>query len=78
MRCSSGDLWRGLNEPKGYSALLILVVDAGMDDPRRLGRSRPLPALRSTKHDKVFTYDIGATRGTHLAHLGLTVGDGGG
>jgi hypothetical protein len=31
---SSGDLRPGLNEPKGYSALLILVVDAGMDDPR--------------------------------------------
>jgi hypothetical protein len=38
MSRSSGDLWPGLNEPKGYSALLILVVDAGMDDPRRLGR----------------------------------------
>jgi hypothetical protein len=25
----------------------------------------------------VFTYGIKATRGTHLAHLGLTVGDGG-
>jgi hypothetical protein len=31
---SSGDLRPGLNELKGYSALLILVVDAGMDDPR--------------------------------------------
>jgi hypothetical protein len=31
---SSSDLWLGLNEPKGYSALLILVVDAGMDDQR--------------------------------------------
>jgi hypothetical protein len=41
-------------------------------------RSRPLSVLRSTKHDKVFTYDIGATRGTRLAHLGLTVGDDGG
>jgi hypothetical protein len=40
-------------------------------------RSRPLSALRSTKHDEVFTYDIGATRGTHLAHLGLMAGDGG-
>jgi hypothetical protein len=40
--------------------------------------SRSLPALRSTKHDKVFTYGIGAMRGTPLAHLGLTAGDGGG
>jgi hypothetical protein len=35
---SSSDLRPGLNEPKGYSALLILAVDAGMDDPRRLSR----------------------------------------
>jgi hypothetical protein len=35
--CSSGDLRPGLNEPKGYSALVILVVDARMDNPRRLG-----------------------------------------
>jgi hypothetical protein len=28
---SSGDLWPGLNEPKGYPALLILAVDVGMD-----------------------------------------------
>jgi hypothetical protein len=35
---SSGDLRPGLNEPKGYSALLILVVDAGMDDPWWLSR----------------------------------------
>jgi hypothetical protein len=88
---SSGDMWLGLNELKGYLALLILVIDGGMDDPWRLGRqgrrarpmavahrSKPLPALRSTKHDKVFTYGIGATRGTRLAHLGLTAGDGGG
>jgi hypothetical protein len=39
---------------------------------------RPLPALQSTKHDEVFTYSIGAMQGTHLAHLGLTVGDSGG
>jgi hypothetical protein len=32
MSRSSGDMRLGLNEPKGYSALLILVVDAGMDD----------------------------------------------
>jgi hypothetical protein len=37
MSRSSGDLRPGLNEPKGYSTLLILVIDAGMDDPRRLG-----------------------------------------
>jgi hypothetical protein len=29
----SGDMWLGLNELKGYLALLILVIDAGMDDP---------------------------------------------
>jgi hypothetical protein len=40
--------------------------------------SRLLPVLWSTKHDKVFTYGIGVMRGTHLAHLGLTAGDGGG
>jgi hypothetical protein len=34
VRHSSGDLQPGLNEPKGYSALVILVVDAGTDDPR--------------------------------------------
>jgi hypothetical protein len=50
---SSGDLRQGLNEPKWYPALLILAVDAGMDDPRRLGRQRrrdrggmPGPRLR--------------------------------
>jgi hypothetical protein len=86
---SSSDLRLGLNEPKGYSTLLILAVDAGMNDPWRLHRqgrrawptvaahrSMPLPALRSTKYDKVFTYGIGATWGTRLAHLGLTTGDG--
>jgi hypothetical protein len=36
--CSSSDLRPGLNESKGYSALLILAVDAGMDDPWQLGR----------------------------------------
>jgi hypothetical protein len=41
-------------------------------------RSRSLPALWSTKNDKVFTYGIGVTRETRLAHLGLTAGDGGG
>jgi hypothetical protein len=30
---SSGDLRPGLNEPKGYPALLILAVDTGMDGP---------------------------------------------
>jgi hypothetical protein len=35
---SSSDLWLGLNEPKGYSALLILAVDVGMDDPRWLSQ----------------------------------------
>jgi hypothetical protein len=88
---SSGNLWPGLNESKGYLSLLILAVDAGMDDPRRLGRqgrrarptvvahrSRPLPVLRSTKHDEVFIYGIEATRGTRLAHLGLMAGDDGG
>jgi hypothetical protein len=35
---SSGDLRLGLNESKGYSYLLILVIDAGMDDPWWLDR----------------------------------------
>jgi hypothetical protein len=69
----------GLNELKGYSALLILVVDVGMDDPRQLSRqgrrarptaaahrSRPLPVFQSTKHNKVFTYGIRATQGRTL------------
>jgi hypothetical protein len=34
---SSGDLQPGLNEPKGYPALLILATDTEMDDPQRLG-----------------------------------------
>jgi hypothetical protein len=41
-------------------------------------RSRPLSALWSTKHNEVFTYDIGAMWGTQLAQLVLTAGDGGG
>jgi hypothetical protein len=32
MSHSSSDLRLGLNEPKGYPTLLILFVDAGMDD----------------------------------------------
>jgi hypothetical protein len=40
-------------------------------------RSKPLPALRSTKLDKVFTYGTVATRGTRFARLGTAV-DGGG
>jgi hypothetical protein len=61
---SSGDLRPGLNEPKRYPTFLILDIDAGMDGPRRLGRSgrnvwpgvvaqrsRPLPVLRCTNHD---------------------------
>jgi hypothetical protein len=35
---SFGNLRPGLNEPKGYPNLLILVVDAGMDDPWWLHR----------------------------------------
>jgi hypothetical protein len=35
-------------------------------------------ALRATKNDDVFTYGIGVTRGIRLAHLGLTVANGGG
>jgi hypothetical protein len=31
---SSGDLRLGLKEPKGYPALLIFVIDVGMDSPR--------------------------------------------
>jgi hypothetical protein len=53
VRCSSGDLRPGLNESKGYSALLILVVDTGMDDPQRwltgvgrYHRSSPLNTMR--------------------------------
>jgi hypothetical protein len=38
MSHSSDDLWPGLNEPKGYPALLTLAVDAGMDSPRWLDR----------------------------------------
>jgi hypothetical protein len=34
MSHSSGNLWLGLNESNGYSAHLILAVDAGMDEPR--------------------------------------------
>jgi hypothetical protein len=37
---SSGDLWLGLNEPKGYLALLILAVHAGMDDLWLVGVGR--------------------------------------
>jgi hypothetical protein len=40
--------------------------------------SKPLAAFRFTKLDKVFTYDIVATRGSRFAHLGMAVdGDGG-
>jgi hypothetical protein len=91
VRCSSDDMRLGLNETKGYPALLILAVDARMDSPQPLGRqgrhakpaavthrSRLLLAFQSTKHDEVFTYGIGVMQGTRLAHLGLMTGDGGG
>jgi hypothetical protein len=58
---------------------------AGAARPRQHARpaaaarqSRPVPALRSTKHNEVFTYGIGVTWGTRLAHHGLTAGSGGG
>jgi hypothetical protein len=41
-------------------------------------RSKPLPVLRFTKLDKVFTYGIVATRGSRLAHLELAADGGGG
>jgi hypothetical protein len=41
-------------------------------------RSKPLPVLRFTKFDKVFTYDIVVTRGTQFADLGTTVAAGDG
>jgi hypothetical protein len=57
MSHSFGDLQLGLNEPKGYPELLILVVNAGMDGLRLLdrhgrhnrgARARPAPtACRS-------------------------------
>jgi hypothetical protein len=40
-------------------------------------RSEPLPALRFTKLDKVFTYDIVAMRGSQFTHIGMAM-DGGG
>jgi hypothetical protein len=40
-------------------------------------RSKPLPVLRVTKLDKVFTYGIVATKGSRFAHHGMAV-DGGG
>jgi hypothetical protein len=63
---------------------LVATRPVGAARPRRCTQpavvahwSRLLPALRSTKHDKVFTYGIRVTPGTHLAHLGLTAGDDG-
>jgi hypothetical protein len=41
-------------------------------------RSEPLPALRFTKLDKVFTYNIVATRGSRFAHHGMAADSGGG
>jgi hypothetical protein len=41
-------------------------------------QSKPLPALQSTKLDKVFTYDIVVTWGTRFTHVGTAADDGGG
>jgi hypothetical protein len=41
-------------------------------------RSKPLPALRFTKLDKVFTYNIVAMRGSRFTHLGMAADGGGG
>jgi hypothetical protein len=89
MSRSSSDLRPGLNDLKGYPALLILAIDAGMDDPRQLGRQG--------RHDcgdapgtqrrlvRVGSYQCSSPQNTmrssptaHLAHHGLTAGDGGG
>jgi hypothetical protein len=79
-----------LKKNEGISHNLIVVVNVGMDDSRWLGRqgrrtqpavathwSKPLPTLRSTKLNKVFTYGIVETWGIRFAHLG-TAADGGG
>jgi hypothetical protein len=71
------DQWLRLKKCEGVSDNLIVVVNAGIDGSWQLGRqgrhawpaaadhrSQPLSMLRSTKLDKVFTYDIVATRGT--------------
>jgi hypothetical protein len=78
-----------LKKCEGVSDNLIVAINVGMDGSWRLGRqgrrawpaavahrSKSLPALRSTKLDKVFTYGIVAMRGTRFAHLGMTA-DGG-
>jgi hypothetical protein len=42
-------------------------------------RNKPLLALRFTKLDKVFTYNIVATQGSRFTHHGMAAdGDGGG
>jgi hypothetical protein len=41
-------------------------------------RSKPLPAFRFTKLDKVFTYSIVVIRGSRFTHLGMAADDGGG
>jgi hypothetical protein len=77
-RWSNLGCWRRDGRP-------TVTRSAGAAQPRWRGRptaaahqSKLLPALRSTKHDMVFTYGIRATRGTHFAHLGTAVeGDGG-
>jgi hypothetical protein len=38
--------------------------------------SKPLPTLRFTKLDKVFTYGIMVTRGSQFAHFGMAADDG--
>jgi hypothetical protein len=76
---------------EGVSDNLIVAVNAGMDGSRRLGRqgrrtrpaaaahrSKPLPVLRFTKLNKVFSYGIMATRGSRFAHIGMAADGGGG
>jgi hypothetical protein len=41
-------------------------------------QSKPLPVLRFTKLDRVFTYGIMATRGSRFTHLGMAADGGGG
>jgi hypothetical protein len=50
---------------EGVSDNLIVAVNAGMNDLRRLGRQ----GWRD--RGKVYTYGIVATWGSHLAHLGM-------
>jgi hypothetical protein len=71
--CRSASEWLGATPARGRRSGWWRIQPMAV-----ARRSEPLSALRFTKLDKVFTYDIVASRGSQFAHFGMAADDGGG